>query len=484
MPRLDCEAVRSFPLVVPLAALFAACAGGPPTTDRGAILRALDELVAQPALAGGRIGVHVLEAPGGRTIAEHEALRGFVPASNGKLATAAVALETLGVEHRFVTELWVRGLVEDGVLRGEVRLVGGGDPGFGTAAHFDAIATTLRAQGVQRIVGRVVGDDAWLGSEHRGLGWQWDHLDQDYAAPFGGLCCRGNLIAVHVAVDAGAVRVRLEPPVGPQPWVDVGIVEAGRPSQLAVRRPLGSERIEVVGELAADAAPQVVRIAVHDPTWFAAAVLQHELGARGIAVDELPDVVAVGAPYCVATWSSPPLAELLSPMLGSSDNLVAEQAWRTAARLAVGVGDTAAAAGHAADVLARLGVPVSGLVLADGAGLSRRNLIQPRQLTALLSAAWQAPWREPFVAALPLGGVTGTLERRFPDGPAHGCLRAKTGTLARVVCLSGYVPRPNLLAPPLVFSVLLNDFVCSDDEARAALDAFVQALAAAVRGGD
>ena len=64
--------------------------------------------------------------------------------------------------------------------------------------------------------------------------------------------------------------------------------------ELAVRRPLGSERLEVVGELAVDAAPQVVRVAVHDPARFAAAVLQHELRARGLVVDELPDVVAAG----------------------------------------------------------------------------------------------------------------------------------------------------------------------------------------------
>lgn len=476
--------MRLVPFVVPLSVLFAACAGGPPTTDQGAIQHALDELVARPELAGGRVGVHVLEAPGGRTVAEHAAERGFAPASNGKLVTAAVALASLGAEHRFATELWVRGPVEDGVLRGEVRLVGRGDPAFGTEAQFDAVAAVLRAHGVQRIVGRLVGDDTWLADEHRGHGWQWDHLDQDFAAPFGGLCCCGNRIAVHVTVDAGAARVRLEPPVGAQPWVDVGIVEAGQTAPLAVRRPLGSERIEVVGELAVDAAPQVVRIAVQDPARFAAAVLQHELAVRGIAFDELPDVVAVGAPTCLATLPSASFGELLQPLLGSSDNLVAEQLWRGAARHATGAGDTEAAARYARDVLAGLAVPLPGLVQADGSGLSRRNLIQPRQLTALLSAAWRAPWREPFFAALPLAGVSGTLQGRFREGAAHGRVRAKTGSIARVVCLSGYVPRANLLAPPLVFSVLLNDFVCSDDEAVAALDAFVQALAAAVRGGD
>lgn len=462
-----------------LVCFVAACASAPAPLDTAAVDRALAELVARPELAGGRVGVHVLTAPGGAIAASHHADRGFATASNLKLLSAAVGLQTLGVEQRFGTEVWLHGAVEGGTLRGELRLYGGGDPSFGTASQFDELAALLKARGIERVVGRIVGDDGWLGPEHRGLGWQWDYLDEDYAAPFGALCCRGNTIAVRVEVDAGAAKVTRSPSVGPSPLVAVTVLPAGEKGELAVRRPLGRDRIEVTGSLPLDAKPRTVPIAVHDPAAFAVAVTTAELRARGIAVDELPDVVAVGAPELLTTFVSAPLGELVQPLLRHSDNLFAEQVWRTSARVATGHGDTSAAAAHARSVLTGLGVDVRGLVQADGSGLSRRNLVQPRQLAAVLSASWQATWREPFLAALPLAGETGTLKNRFRDGPARAHVRAKTGYIARVVCLSGYVLRPNPLAEPLVFSVMLNDFTCSDDEAKAAVDAFVQALAKA-----
>ncbi|MEO6598166.1 MAG: D-alanyl-D-alanine carboxypeptidase, partial [Planctomycetota bacterium] len=98
----------------------------------------------------------------------------------------------------------------------------------------------------------------------------------------------------------------------------------------------------------------------------------------------------------------------------------------------------------------------------------------------ILRAMYDSPQRHAFVDALPLAGHTGTLRSRFVDGPARGHVRAKTGYISRVVCLSGYVQRPDPAASPLIFSVMLNDFTCDDGKAKAAADAFVQRLAAAV----
>jgi D-alanyl-D-alanine carboxypeptidase/D-alanyl-D-alanine-endopeptidase (penicillin-binding protein 4) len=105
--------------------------------------------------------------------------------------------------------------------------------------------------------------------------------------------------------------------------------------------------------------------------------------------------------------------------------------------------------------------------------------VQPRQLADLLSALWRNEHRDVFVASLPIAGVDGTLAERFKDGPAHAHVRAKTGFISRVVALSGYVPRPDANAAPMVFSVLLNNFTCQTQAAKDAVDAFVQELARA-----
>ncbi len=470
-----------------LAALFAAaCAAPPAPPARGeaiaALRPALDELLARPELAGGRVGVLVVDAADGARLCASDDDRGFATASNMKVLTGVVALATLGPDWRTATELHARGVIVDGALRGDLVLVGRGDPAFasgpGAAAVWDRFAAGLRAQGIARVEGRVLGDGSWLGAETLGLGWQWDYLDEDYAAPFGGLCCNRNVVTVRATPADGAPTVALAPDVFPAPEVRARTLPAGQRGQLTVRRALGGGWIVVGGAMARDAAAQSNAVPVPDPALFAARVLRRELAARGIVCFDGPSAAADAPTRLVAVEVSPTVRELAQPMLLRSDNLFAEQLTRLSARNALGDGSTAAMARHAAATLQRLGVDPAGMVLADGSGLSRRNLVQPRQLVGALRAAHAAPWRDDFVAGLPLAGRSGTLAGRFRDGPAHGRVRAKTGYISRVVCLSGFVPRPDPAAPPLVFAVMLNDFTCADDAAKAAVDGFVQRLAA------
>jgi serine-type D-Ala-D-Ala carboxypeptidase/endopeptidase (penicillin-binding protein 4) len=468
-----------------LALVAAAACHGPERRDRasdGPFAGALAELLARPELAGGRIGVCVVDAASGERLLRHDDELGFATASNMKLLSGAVALTTLGPEYRAATELWLRGEVRDGTLHGELVLRGHGDPTFGKGAAgraaFATFAAALRERGVQRVAGRVVGDDRWLGDEHLGLGWQWDYLDEDYAAPFGGLCCRGNVVVVRVSPGDAGASVAVEPPLLPL-RADVRMGPAGSPTRLAAKRAPGAPLVEVSGTIAAAASPWTTTVTVPDAATFAVRVLTAELQAAGITVQEVPDVQPGGEPVCVARVPSPPLAEILQPMLTASDNLYAEQLVRIAARVATGDGSSAAVQEHVVAVLTGLGVSKAPMVIADGSGLSRRNLVRPSQVAMTLLAMHRSPHRDVFVSALPLAGRTGTLRSRFGDGPAHGRVRAKTGFISRVVCLSGYVPRPDAGAPPWIFSVMLNDFTCDDTAAKAAVDTFVQRLAAA-----
>ncbi len=472
-------------IAAPRRGLFALalCAGACATPSAAApadLVAALRELVARPELVGGRIGVVVADAGDGRTLVDHEADRGLATASNMKLVSAAVALSALGPDATTRTDLLLRGAVSDGEFVGDVVLRGQGDPTFGEdgGAALARFGAALRERGITRVSGRVLGDGSWLGRETLGLGWQWDYLDDDYAAPFGGLCCAGNVATVHVRPhDSGTPVVRCTPNATAT-VVDVRQVAAGAATRLSARRALGSPDIEVRGEVAADAKEQVLRVAVADPAAAAAAWFTASLAASGLAVDARQGPAAAGSDELVASHVSPPLAKILVPLLRDSNNLYAEQVWRWAARVRTGDGSTAAAERHAKAVLAELGVDPRGMVLADGSGLSRRNLVQPRQLAGLLLAMHRASHRDAFVAGLPVAGASGTLRSRFADGPARGRVRAKTGYISRVVCLSGYVERPDPAAAPLVFVVMLNDFTCDDAAAKAAVDAFVQRLAA------
>ena len=225
--------------VLAFVACAVGCVGAPSAPPRQQLQDALQTLLARPELAGSRIGACVVDGATGRRLVDSSADRGFATASNMKLFSAAVALTTLGAEHRAATELWLRGKVQDGVLRGELVLCGHGDPTFGVAAAgstaFAAMVEALRANGVQRLVGRIVGDDRWLGSEHLGLGWQWDYLDEDYAAPFGALCCGGNVVTVRVQPGTDGPAVSVFPAVLPAPRSSVRQVAAA--SDNSVSRP-------------------------------------------------------------------------------------------------------------------------------------------------------------------------------------------------------------------------------------------------------
>jgi D-alanyl-D-alanine carboxypeptidase/D-alanyl-D-alanine-endopeptidase (penicillin-binding protein 4) len=180
----------------------------------------------------------------------------------------------------------------------------------------------------------------------------------------------------------------------------------------------------------------------------------------------------------LASERSRPLRDILTAMLKDSINLYAEQLHRTAARTILQRSDGAAAAEHATNVLRSMGVDVNGLTVADGSGLSRRNLLRPDQLGRFLVAMWGSPMREPFVQALPVAGQDGTLKERFLKSPVRGHVRAKTGSMTNVLALSGYLERSGEQAP-LAFVVLINQYTAGEAEVRAALDAFVDELGAA-----
>jgi len=461
-----------------LVACVSACAG---TADTR-LLQSLERLVACPDLAGGRVGVVVVDAATGAVAAEHAADLGFAPASNQKLVTSAVALQSLGPRHRMATELLLRGEVRDGVLRGDLVLRGFGDPTFAqeevAPGRVDRLVQAVRECGITSVEGRVLGDGSWQGDESLGLGWQWDYLDEDYAAPFGGLVCAGNVYTVRVKPGASGPEIAIEPAGVAEAAVEVVQGQNGAETRLLARRRLGADVVEVSGSIAADATEQVLRVAVREPSRFAAAVFAAALRRAGVAVAG-GHAAASGSERLLLRVESPDLAVVTQRLLSNSDNLYAEQVHRVAARVQSGSGSTAAAERHSKSVLEALGVDVRGMVIADGSGLSRRNLVQPRQLANLLVAMWHSPHQEVFLSGLPLAGESGTLRRRFLSGPARGRVRAKTGFISRVVCLSGFVPRPDPGAPPFVFSVMLNDFTCDEAKAKAAVDVFVEELARA-----
>jgi D-alanyl-D-alanine carboxypeptidase/D-alanyl-D-alanine-endopeptidase (penicillin-binding protein 4) len=451
---------------------------------------ALDSVFADTALAHAHWGVEVRSPRTGKVLYRRNAERMFVPASNTKIVTGAAALEALGPEYRYRTALEAAGPVERGELRGDLVVRGSGDPTFSTAFHpdvravFRAWADSLRARGITRVAGRVVGNDDVFDDIPLGRGWAWDDLEAYYAAEISGLELNQGVIGVRVAPGArpgDPARVTLAPPTAYVPVENRALTSAAGEARVSVSRAPSGPGIVVSGTLPADTAGVEESIAVRDNTLYFATVLRETLREAGIRVDGPAvdaDALPGGAPALATTplfvHASPPLREILPAFLKPSQNQLGEILLKTLGRELRGEGSARAGIAVTDSLVRAWGLEARLLRQADGSGLSRYNLVAPDLLIGILARMAESPHREVWLAALPVGGVDGTLRNRFKGTPLEGRVRAKTGTLSGVRSLSGYLP--NAAGETVLFSILVNHHVRSAADADRVIDAALRRI--------
>ena len=348
----------------------------------------------------------------------------LVPASLMKIVTSVAALEVMAPDEVFTTEVYVRAdalaSARNGVLRGDVYLVGGGDPVLSTPRYIerfeepvahtditelaDRVAAALADRGITRIEGRIVGDDSWFSDRER-----------HYAGH-----------------DAGA-GVDAEPStVWKRDFVSLNIV--GQLSGLLVNDGFSSYSWGVT----AGTRRRHVRAA--DPAQHAASVFDTFLESRGIPITRRAS--SGRAPLraeraAVGSLDSPPLSEILTRVLSLSDNTVAEMLLKEIGRRTAGSARSASAASVQQIMEQKLGPLAQGLVVVDGSGLSNHNRVTCAALVELLS---QAGPGSPVAEALSVVARSGTLKRCRPaigGQDEHNAVRAKTGTLLESTALAG-----------------------------------------------
>ena len=342
----------------------------------------------------------------GDTLVSWNADARLVPASNLKLFSTAAALHYLGPEFRWSTYLLADGEVSGGVLAGDLVLFGTGDPTLGserfthTSRALDALADSLRARGIREVAGSVVADGSFFDPRLRGEGWTQDDLARWYGAPNAALVTDENL-------------------AGGRP-VDDPVRVAGE----RLRSALARAGIAVRGGVRTAREPSASRAGFH---------------ARRSAA----------ASRVVAVHRSPTLREVARVTNHVSHNLFADAALRTVGRVAGGQGSFEAGERAVARMLPGADPPR----MLDGSGLSRLDRASARTLVALLAVMARAPEGAAFRESLPVAGSQTGLRRMYGTAAA-GNLRAKTGTLASVSSLSGYVTTAN--GERLAFSILTN----------------------------
>jgi D-alanyl-D-alanine carboxypeptidase/D-alanyl-D-alanine-endopeptidase (penicillin-binding protein 4) len=482
-----------------LLAQLAAAAPAPHGGLDSRIRRILDSTA---GTRGAHWGIQIADADSGEILFQENANRFFIPASNTKLFSTALALTRLGPEHRFHTRVTAASKPDDaGILHGDLILIGGGDPNLSGRAipyqkgphpgdplgAIEDLASQVIARGVRRVEGDIVGDDmAYLWTPFP-EGWAGDDPVWEYGAPVSALTLNDNAFRLTISPgekEGDPAFLTLSPAVEFYHIDNRVVTTAAGSRRIRVDREPGSLQLRLWGTIAIKAAPRSELLGIADPALFAASALRHALLRRGVPVSgralarhrypneagdlekELPEEPETGIE--LARCESAPLFEDLRIIHKVSQNLHAELALRAVAKARRGIGSREAGLAELEQFLEEAGIGTNEYSLNDGSGLSRLNLVTPAAVIKLLRFMRQGEFGGLWTSLLPVGGEDGTLSDRFVGTRGAGRIRAKTGTLSHVSALSGYAERAS--GGTLMFAIVVNNYRAPSSEIRAAID--------------
>lgn len=444
-------------------------------------------LAADPILSRAHFGLHIEEAATGKVLFSRNYRSWFTPASNTKLFSSALALARLGADYRFRTRVIADGaLSSEGTLQGDLRLVGGGDPTLSgrpypyvpnaewgnSLSGLAELADQVVAKGIKEIRGHVLGDDTRYAFAPVPDGWAADDGIFGYGAPVSALLLEENTIRFSVVpgqTEGSPAVVTSNPPVDYYTVHNEVVTVAGKGARIQLDRPEGSRELWLRGSIGLESTGETTLAAVDDPALYAALAFAQLLEERGVKLSQPAEALhnrVEGQHICqqcqlLAQRESAPLATIIKVSNKVSHNLISEILLRevgavTAAAAAPAEAPTVAQAlEQMKKFLLEAGLDESDTFFLDGSGLSRPNLMTPEAVIKLEKHMEGLPVHAAWYESFPIGGIDGTLQRRFEGLPAGQFVHAKTGTLMHTAGLSGYLEHPRL--GRLRFSSFVNN---------------------------
>lgn len=453
-----------------------------------------------PGLQRAHWGIAVKNLRTGRLLYVKNEDQLFTPASNVKLFTTALALTRLGPLYRFQTSIWADTTPDEtGTVQGDLRLIGGGDPTLSGRMYpytpDDSPVTTLRvieefadqivAKGIRAIEGSIVGDDTAYTWSPYPAGWSSDDEMYEYGAPVSALTIHDNIFRIRIrpGTPGSLARVNLNPELAPY-LIQNHLRTAGTERHISIERPPNSHELILYGTIPPGDEEFDQFLAIDDPALYAAQTLQEALARRGVRIggapraehrynyeDATPREYA-GVELCRRT--SPPMWQILQTLTKISQNLHAEMVLREVGLQTQKSGTRRAALKEMTKFLGQASISADDFLLEDGSGLARIDMVSPLAIVKLLAYMDHSKNSAYWHGFLPVAGQDGTLSKRFPDLPANLNIHAKTGTLSRVIALSGYARKDP--ADPVAFTILLNNYTVLPADARDAVDKIAVAL--------
>jgi len=458
--------------------------------------------LAQPEFRRGQVGVKIVSLNSGKVIYDENSEKYFMPASNMKNFTVSAAIERLTPDFHFVTSVYANSQPDaSGTIKGDLTIYGRGDVSISTAFNngdyykgLDNLVDKIVAAGVKRVEGDLVGDESYFRGPEIPGEWEYDDLQWYYGAGISALPINDNAVDLTVKPGAsGATCVVTLLPVNPVIRINnqCATAAAGSPDTLQITKDPNQNIINITGSIPTGEKGFNGSITVSHPAELFIALLKQRLQEKGVTVTGQtrtiktyyfgpPSVLetarslqsSIPAPVEIAKLESPPFSIIAAKTMKPSQNMYTETILRTLGEwlrekdLKEGIAtnrgplyqtqdsvDVGLAATRA--FRQEIGIPDDAVVQHDGSGLSRHDLITPAAVVQLYTyMAKQSKFAQAWRDALAVGGVDGTLRRRFAGTPAANNLRGKTGTIDQVSALSGYIT--SAAGEPIVFSIVVN----------------------------
>ena len=420
------------------------------------------------------VSISIRDAENGETITSYNAGKSLIPASVLKLITSGVALELLGPQYSFRTVIGYTGSLNrrTGRLTGNIIIRGGGDPALGSKYFSDhyknfisSWVSEIKMAGIKRVQGKVITDDSYFDFLPVPSGWQWEDIGNYYGAGVYGLSAFDNSFEIHLKTSS------VNSPV------IISGIKPGEYDHDFENRLVASDSIDegnifeapyndygwLAGTVPVNQEDYMLEGSVADPPLFIAGLLNKELEASGVKIREKPSTVRMAGKdvidevKIISEISSPPLSEIIEVLNHESVNLFAETLLKELGKKFRNNGSTISGVDVVKDFLLKADIPVDGMFIEDGSGLSPKDAINAEELTNfLIYIKSKRKYFTEYYQSLPEAGKEGTLKSYFRDPVFEGKMNAKSGSMKRVRCYAGYFTTNS--NRNMVFSILVNNF--------------------------
>lgn len=447
---------------------------------------AIQSIVKMEAMESGALGICVMEARSGEILAQYNTSMVLIPASIMKTVTTASSLAILGANYQFKTKLEYDGTItSNGTLKGNLYLTGTGDPMLGSnevkknevpkvkklTVLMDGFVAALKAKGIQKIEGAIIGDATHFESELPPATWQWNDLGNYYGTGASALNIHENLYYLYFGRSATVGEKTTITKVAPKmPFLtftnEVTLEERGSGDNAYIYGAPRTYHRYIRGTIPVGTSNFRIKGSIPDPAYFAAYTLMNALEKNNIRTQkiattqhtlQLEGKAVSKTRKTLTTYRSPKISAIIQRANEKSINLYCESLLKAIGKKQLGKGDTKTGIEAVKTYWAAKGFDDKGFFMEDGSGLSRHNGVTAFQMADFLRlVAKNKTIFQSFYNSLPVGGKTGTMRYLFKNKTFGSKIRAKSGSMNRVRAYTGYAKTRS--GKLVTFALIANNF--------------------------